>query len=243
MRFLFAAPTLLTAAILLCGCASSTSDHTYPQNVAAYRQYVAPARLVRALNIALSWPAPPDVDALKGAVLVRDGGPVAYPELALARAILHTNPQIEAADALLLAGVTVQAARANGLPPEFLGATLLQESAYDPRVRSAAGAIGIAQFEPETAAGMGVDPYDPFASIAGAAALLGSYARAYRGQYDDTYAVALAAYNAGPGAVERYAGVPPYAETKEYVELVYERWGRIASYEAGGIGTQKGRHL
>jgi soluble lytic murein transglycosylase-like protein len=243
MRFLFPAPTLLVAAILLCGCASSTSDLTYPQNVAAYPPHVAPARLARALNIVLSWPAPPDVDALKGAVLIRDGGPAAYPELALARAILHTNPQIEAADALLLAGVTVQAAHANGLPPEFLGATLLQESAYDPRVRSAAGAIGIAQFEPETAAGMGIDPTDPFAAIAGAAALLGSYTRAYRGRYDDSYAVALAAYNAGPGAVEHYAGVPPYAETKEYVELVYERWARIASYEAGSIGTQKGRHL
>ncbi|MBV8488920.1 MAG: transglycosylase SLT domain-containing protein, partial [Candidatus Eremiobacteraeota bacterium] len=147
----------------------------------------------RALNIVLSWPWPPHVDALKGAVLFYDGPPVAAPELALTRAILHTNPRIAQAAALLLATATADAARRNGLPPEFLGATLLQESAYDVEALSAAGAIGIAQFEPETAAGMGVDPYDPFAAIDGAAELLGDYVAGYRGVYDDPYATALAA--------------------------------------------------
>jgi soluble lytic murein transglycosylase-like protein len=186
----------------------------------------------------LSWPEPPNVDALKGAVLLRDGPLVGSPELALTRAILHTNPRIEQADALLLAVITAQAARANGLPVEFLGATLLQESAYDPRVISSAGAIGIAQFMPDTAAEEGIDPWDPYAAIAGAADLLGSYVRAYTGVYDDPYVTALAAYNAGPGAVARYAGVPPYAETKEYVDLIQERWARMASYEAA-VGAAK----
>jgi soluble lytic murein transglycosylase-like protein len=177
---------------------------------------------------------PGGVDALKGAVLIRDGPPVASAELAIARAILHTNPRIVAAAALLLAGATANAARANSLPPEFLGATLLQESAYDPDALSVAGAIGIAQFIPETAAGIGINPYDPYDSIGGAGELLGSYVAAYRGKYDDPYDIALAAYNAGPLAVERYGGVPPYAETREYVALIFDRWARIVSYERSG---------
>jgi soluble lytic murein transglycosylase-like protein len=119
------------------------------------------------------------------------------------------------------------------LPPEFLAATILQESAYDPQALSAAGAIGIAQFEIETADEYGVDAFDPYRAIPGAARLLASYVAAYRPIYADPYAIALAAYNAGPGAVERYRGVPPYHETHDYIALIYERWGRIAGYERG----------
>jgi soluble lytic murein transglycosylase-like protein len=187
--------------------------------------------LERALNIVLSWPSPADVDALKGAVLVADGSGVSQPELAIARAILRTNPRVVAGAALLFAGATAQAAKSNALPPEFLAAAILQESAYDPRAFSSAGAIGIAQFMPDTAADVGVDPYDPFDSIDAAAALLGQYASEYRGRYADPYATALAAYNAGPLAVAQYHGVPPYAETREYVALIFDRWARIVSYE------------
>jgi len=107
------------------------------------------------------------------------------------------------------------------------------KSAYDPQALSAAGAIGIAQFEIETADEYGIDPFDPYRAIPGAARLLASYVDAYRPMYVDPYAIALAAYNAGPGAVQRYQGVPPYAETREYIALIYERWGRIAGYERG----------
>lgn len=188
----------------------------------------------RALNVVLSWPAPARVDAIEGAVLLRDGPPVGTPEAAIARAILRTNPRLQPAFALAFAADTTRAARNNGLPPEFLGATLLQESAYDPRAFSAAGAIGIAQFMPETAADVGLDPYDPFASIVAAAQLLGGYVAAYGERYDDPYAAALAAYNAGPLAVQQYGGVPPYPETREYVSLIFDRWARIVSYERPG---------
>jgi soluble lytic murein transglycosylase-like protein len=187
-----------------------------------------------AFNSVLSWPAPPHVDALIGVRPIADGAPVAAPELAIARAILHTNPRITAIGSLVLAGATVRAARAAALPPEFLGATILQESAYDPGAVSSAGALGIAQFEIETADEYGVDPFDPERAIAGAARLLGSYVTTYRRLgAPDAYALALAAYNAGPGAVARYHGVPPYAETRDYISLIYERWGRIAGYERG----------
>ncbi|HEV2643961.1 MAG TPA: lytic transglycosylase domain-containing protein [Candidatus Elarobacter sp.] len=189
-------------------------------------------RLDRIRNAVLTWPSSPDVHAVKGAVLIRDGPAVAWPELAIARAILHTNPRISAVAALLLADATARAARSHSLPPEFFAATLLQESAYDPRAISAAGASGIAQFMPETAAAVGVDPFDPYDAIDGAARLLGGYVAAYADRYADFYAASLAAYNAGPLAVERYGGVPPYAETQQYVALIYERWARIASYES-----------
>jgi soluble lytic murein transglycosylase-like protein len=181
----------------------------------------------------LSWPPVGDVDALKGAMPIRDGPRVAKPELAIARAILRTNPRINQANALLLADATVRAARAQSLVPEFLGAMLLQESAYDAQALSAAGAIGIAQFMPETADAVGVDPYEPFDSIASAAGLIGDYVARYRTLYDDPYEAALAAYNAGPLAVARYHGVPPYAETQQYIALIFDRWARIVSYESG----------
>ena len=131
----------------------------------------------------------------------------------------------------MLAQATVDAARRRGLPPEFLAATLLQESAYDPEALSAAGAVGIAQFELDTAAAWGVDPFDPFDAIDGAGRLLQSYIAIYTGRYADPFAASLAAYNAGPAAVARYAGVPPYAETRQYIDDIFERWARIASYE------------
>ncbi|HTX57153.1 MAG TPA: lytic transglycosylase domain-containing protein [Candidatus Acidoferrales bacterium] len=168
-----------------------------------------------------------------GARLIEDGGPLRSPQLAIARAIMRTNPRITAIGSLALAFATVRAARANALPPEFLAATILQESAYDPQAISAAGAIGIAQFEIGTADRNGVDPLDPYDAIVGAARLLASYVGAYRGVYGNPYALALAAYNAGPGAVQYYRGVPPYRETRDYIQLIYERWGRIAGYERG----------
>jgi soluble lytic murein transglycosylase-like protein len=219
------------AAVLLALAACSAPVHHTRE------RFVAPARLTRTLNITLSWPSASGVDALKGAVLVRDGAPVSQSDLAIARAVLHTNPRLLAAEALLLSIATANAARKWGLPPEFLAATLLQESAYDVEALSSAGAIGIAQFMPETAAGVGIDPRDPFQAIDGAAALLGSYVTAYRGEYGDAYATALAAYNAGPVAVEHYRGIPPYPETREYVDLIFDRWARIASYETAGKTT------
>ena len=183
------------------------------------------------VNSALSWHAPAYAEALFGARLLYDGGATSSPTIAVTRAVLHTNVRLSPVDALLLAGATVQAAQHHGLPPEFLAATLLQESAFDPQAISAAGAIGIAQFEPDTADGIGVNPYDPFDAIDGAAQLLSQYVRAYEDRYDNPYATALAAYNAGPGAVDAYHGVPPYRETREYIDDIVDRWAKIAGYE------------
>ena len=79
-----------------------------------------------------------------------------------------------------------------------------------------------------TAADYGIgDPWDPLAAIDGCAHVLAAYASQYAGGRDDRYALAAAAYNAGPGTVAYYHGVPPYAETREYVQDIRERWSRI----------------
>jgi peptidoglycan DL-endopeptidase CwlO len=108
-----------------------------------------------------------------------------------------------------------QAASSNGIPSSLLAGLIQQESGFNPDAVSSAGAEGIAQFMPSTAAGLGVDPYDPTSAINGAAQMLGSYTRQF-----GSYADALAAYNAGSSAVERYGGIPPYAETQAYVPAV-----------------------
>ena len=155
-----------------------------------------------------------------------DAGPRAATNVKLAREALRANPRLAPVDALFLASDVVDAAADHGLPAGFLGATLLQESAFDPNAMSSAGAEGIAQFTAATAAGVGIDPWEPPEAIAGAARLLGSYVERYR-DAGDPYAFALAAYDAGPGAVAAYHGVPPYAETRDYIIDVRDRWSRI----------------
>ena len=113
------------------------------------------------------------------------------------------------------ASTITQAAADNGIPASLLAALLYHESRFEPDAVSSAGAEGIAQFMPATAAGMGIDPYDPTQAIDGAAQLLGSYTTEF-----GNYADALAAYDAGSSAVERYGGIPPYAETQAYVPAV-----------------------
>ncbi|HEY4440884.1 MAG TPA: lytic transglycosylase domain-containing protein, partial [Candidatus Elarobacter sp.] len=83
------------------------------------------------------------------------------------------------------------------------------------------------QFTIPTALTVDVRPWEPSSAIPGAARLIGAYVDAYRGRYADPYAVALAAYNAGPGTVAYYHGVPPYAETREYIADINDRWSRI----------------
>ena len=214
---------------LLCACGAPPSGG-YPRGAA---ELPVAAHL---FNVASRWPSnPPDRDGLYGARPVYDGAAMPKPELAIARAILHTNVQIAPADALLFARATVLDARARGLPPEFLAATLLQESAYDARAMSPAGAIGIGQFLYGTASDHGIDPFDPYDAIAGAASLLAGYAAAYRGRFPHPLDVALAAYNAGPGAVDAYDGVPPYAQTREYIVDIFEREMQIFGYETGSV--------
>jgi soluble lytic murein transglycosylase-like protein len=112
-----------------------------------------------------------------------------------------------------------EAATANGLEPAILAGLIKQESGFDPTATSSAGAVGLTQLMPGTASSLGVtEPLNPAQSIQGGARYLGQLARQFGGNITD----ALAAYNAGPGAVAQYGGVPPYAETQQYVAKVLE---------------------
>jgi soluble lytic murein transglycosylase-like protein len=94
------------------------------------------------------------------------------------------------------------------------------ESGFDPSVVSAAGAQGLTQLMPATARMLGVtDPLDPAQNLEGGARYLAQMIR----QFDGNVRLALAAYNAGPGAVARHGGVPPFRETRDYVERVLGR--------------------
>jgi soluble lytic murein transglycosylase-like protein len=110
-----------------------------------------------------------------------------------------------------------QAAARNGLDPAVLHGLIQQESGFDPSATSSAGASGLTQLMPGTAASLGVaDPLNPGESIEGGARYLGELMAQFGGNSEE----ALAAYNAGPGAVQQYGGVPPYAETRSYVSNV-----------------------
>jgi len=175
---------------------------------------------------ALAWHIPPMVQTIRGLRLLLDARPGSGTVLATVHSIARVNPRLSGMDALTLADLTIDAAHAHRLPPFFLTATLLQESAYDPTAISDAGAVGIAQFTIPTAVRYGVDPWTPQSAIDGAARLLSAYVRAYHGARDP-YALALAAYNAGPGAVAYYHGVPPYTETRDYLNDIIERWADL----------------
>jgi soluble lytic murein transglycosylase-like protein len=110
-----------------------------------------------------------------------------------------------------------QAAERNGVDPAVLHGLIQQESAFDPNATSSAGASGLTQLMPGTASSLGVaNPLNPAESIEGGARYLSQMMAKFGGNTSD----ALAAYNAGPGAVQQYGGVPPYAETESYVSKV-----------------------
>jgi len=148
--------------------------------------------------------------------------PAAGFEAALARAAAPGSPGGAAAPYL---PAIEEAGRRYGVDPLLLRSLLEQESGFDPAATSPAGAEGLAQLMPATAAALGLtDPYDPAQAIDGGARYLASKLAAYGGDVT----LALAAYNAGSGAVDRYGGVPPYPETQAYVRQVLARYGELA---------------
>jgi soluble lytic murein transglycosylase-like protein len=118
-----------------------------------------------------------------------------------------------------------QTARKYGLDPALLLGVIESESGFNPRAVSSAGAKGLMQLMDGTARGYGVvDPYSPQQNVDAGARFLRDLLK----RYDGSTSLALAAYNAGPGAVDRYGGVPPYKETQTYVARVQSAAKRYA---------------
>ena len=122
-----------------------------------------------------------------------------------------TQPRVDLIDL-----IERHAAR-RGLDPLLVRALIQVESGYDSRAVSRKGAMGLMQLMPQTAAQLSVvDPFDPEANIRGGT----DYLRLMLDRFDKKLSFALAGYNAGPEAVRRYGGVPPYQETRQYVRRV-----------------------
>jgi hypothetical protein len=134
-----------------------------------------------------------------------------------------------------LRALAVETARRHGLDPALVLAVAGVESAFRPDAVSPKGARGVMQLMPRTAAELGVEnPSDPAANLDGGARYLSQMLDLHGGDVSK----ALAAYNAGPEAVKRHGGVPPYRETREYIRRVIARWRenqRIAALAPNGV--------
>jgi len=140
------------------------------------------------------------------------------------------DPGLAPAVARRLAAHVVVEADAVGIDARLVVALVAVESSWTLDARSHSGAAGLGQLMPATAAELHVDPADPQANLHGAV----TYLAALLARYADRPAaerivVALAAYDAGPGAVDRYGGVPPFAETRTYVTRVVALWRRLVT--------------
>ncbi len=120
--------------------------------------------------------------------------------------------------------IILRAGERHGVDPRFLHAVIWQESKYKVRARSHVGAQGLMQLMPPTAKRFGcTDPHDPAANIEAGA----KYLRWLLKRFNGNVSLALAGYNAGEGAVDKYDGVPPYKETQNYVRIITGRYGKF----------------
>lgn len=144
----------------------------------------------------------------------------------------RTTTQGLSANAAIYEDLVVEHAQRHSLRPELVRAVIQVESGFNPSATSPRGAMGLMQLMPDTARSLGVvNAYDPEENIRGGT----TYLRHLLNKYGNEQ-LALAAYNAGPGAVDKYDGVPPYRETREYVRKV---GSKAAAAPAGDPAKQR----
>lgn len=159
------------------------------------------------------------------------------PQAARAGATADAAPEavLTAAD---LAQMLAKAGKSHNLDVDLLASVIKEESGGNPRAVSRAGARGLMQLMPATAASLGVhNSFQPQQNVSGGSAYLDELLT----RYGNNLALALAAYNAGPEAVARYHGVPPYAETRIYVARVIHEFNRRVLVRRGELSRQAAR--
>ena len=148
--------------------------------------------------------------------------------LAYAAALHAFNPALDGEQASRLAWRVVAEADAARIDARLVVAMVAVESSWQPSATSRVGARGLGQLMPATAAELRVDPADPQANLHGTVTYLAALLARYRRlPVQDRYVRAIASYNAGAAAVDRYGGVPPYEETQLYVRRVVALWRRL----------------
>ena len=146
----------------------------------------------------------------KQPVTVQITSPELVPSV-IVETVYHMPPEV------LYEPLILEAAEQHGVDPDLVRAVVRTESAFDAQAVSSAGAQGLMQLMPALAEELGVvDPFDPRQNVFAGV----RYLRALLDQHDGDETLALASYNAGPGAVMRYNGVPPYAETEQYIRNI-----------------------
>ncbi len=138
---------------------------------------------------------------------------------------LNKNPLRQVVQPTHFQPIVTAAAKQYGLAPELVDAVMWQESRYRQNAVSHVGAIGLMQLMPGTAKQLGVNPYDAWQNAFGGAA----YLRQQLNRFGNSVPLALAAYNAGPGAVIKHGGIPPFPETQKYVASIMQRLERTSS--------------
>jgi soluble lytic murein transglycosylase-like protein len=172
-----------------------------------------------------AWPAPADAQIYawrdaNGTLVLSDraiDGPTEVYEVEGAPDVVTTRPERSPSARERFEPLIREHSSRQGLRPELVRAVIQVESGFDPRALSPKGAMGLMQLMPGTAEELGVNnPWDPAENIRGGT----TYLRRLLDEFGGDERLALAAYNAGPGAVTRYGGTPPYRETREYVRKV-----------------------
>jgi hypothetical protein len=145
------------------------------------------------------------------------------PSQHLSELALTQNPRLSPSQARSIATAIVDSADRHEVDPFLVAALISQESKFRPQIVSPGGAVGLGQLLPATAYGLGVDPYSPAQNVEGCVRYLKIQLNRWNGQVD----LALASYNAGPGAVQQHGGVPPYRVTRNYVAKISGRADRF----------------